>query len=259
LSVIPEMSHTFAPSDELRDVYERRAELQYAAVPTPPDPRLDRKFERVCSLLLDQLPARSYLDAGCGDGRYLAALASWPDRPERVAATDISERILETARAAAGFPVETARGNLEALPFQDASFDLVLCTQVIEHLLDPERGLRELARVLRPGGRAVVTTDNRRARVSQTLNLPRTAVVAALGLRRRREVVSFPHRDFTVGEVRGLCAQAGLEVEHLETFRFSLRHPLDWPPAVRALNALERRLPRTGVGDIVAVIVRRPD
>jgi SAM-dependent methyltransferase len=253
------MSHTFAPSDELRDLYERRAELQYAGVPTPPDPRLDRKFERVCALLAAQLPAQSYLDAGCGDGRYLAAMAPWPNRPARVAATDISERILEVAKAAAGFPVETPRANLEALPFPDASFDLVLCTQVIEHLLDPALGLRELARVLQPGGRAIVTTDHRRNAVTKTLNFPRTAAVAALGLRHRREPVRYPHRDFTLREVRALCAGAGLEVEHLETFRFSLRYPLDRRAAVQALNALERRLPATRLGDIVAVILRRPD
>ena len=79
-------SHRSAPSDRLRDLYERRAQLEYPAPAASPDPALDRKFERVCELVAEQLPCRRYLDAGCGDGRYLAALARLPARPEHVAA-----------------------------------------------------------------------------------------------------------------------------------------------------------------------------
>jgi ubiquinone/menaquinone biosynthesis C-methylase UbiE len=254
-------SHRQAPSDSLRDVYERRAELQYSAPAPLPDPRLDRKFERICQLVAEQMPCAGYLDAGCGDGRYLAALASMPAAPKRIACIDISERILEVARSAAalaGVEVEAVRANLEALPFPDASFDVVLCTQVIEHLLDPAAGLRELARVLAPGGCAIVTTDHRRNLVTKALNLPRTLVVRLLGLRGRHVLVTFPHRDFTRGETEELARAAGLEVERTETFRFTLQRPLDWKPVVRALNRLDRRLAPHRVGDIVVVVARKP-
>jgi SAM-dependent methyltransferase len=254
-------SHRPAPSDRLRDVYERRAEVQYPAPAPPPDPALDRKFQRVCELVAEQMPCSRYLDAGCGDGRYLAALARLPAGPEHVAATDISERILETARAAAaeaGIEIETARANLEALPFPDGRFDLVLCTQVIEHLLDPALGLAEIARVLAPGGCAIVTTDHRRNLVTKTLNLPRTVAVRVLGLRGRHVPVVWSERTFGAGELVRLAQDAGLAVERMETFRFSLRRPLDWKPAVRALNALDRRLPPHRLGDIVAMVVRKP-
>ena len=72
---------------------------------------------------------------------------------------------------------------------------------VIEHLLDSTAGIRELIRVLKPGGTLVLSTDNSRNYVSQGLNLPRTALVRALNLRGRRTKVSFPHRSFTREEV----------------------------------------------------------
>ena len=79
----------------MRELYEQRAEQQYAKPKALPDPRLDRKFARICELVRKQLPTQAFLDAGCGDGRYLAALR--PALPERLAGVDISERILSTA------------------------------------------------------------------------------------------------------------------------------------------------------------------
>jgi SAM-dependent methyltransferase len=249
-----------APSDRLRDVYERRAELEYPDAVALPDPRLDRKFERMVELLRGRLPVDSFLDAGCGDGRYLAVLGRAGFVPKRVLGSDISERILETARATAtahGVEAELVRANLESLPFEDGSFELVLCVQVIEHLLDPLAGLRELARVLRPGGTLLISTDNARARITQTLNLPRTAVVRGLRLTGRRRKVSFPHASFTVDQVRALVTGAGLAIDHLETFRFHLDPPLDRPPSRRFLNRLDRALPPHDWGELIAVVARR--
>ena len=249
---------TERPSDRLRETYERRAELEYAEPPRPPDPRVDRKFERVWELVSSHLPCDAFLDAGCGDGRHLAALARSPARPSRVTGADISARILETARAAAAaLQPELVQANLEALPLEDAAFDLALCTQVIEHLLDPAAGVRELARVLRPGGVLVLTTDNSRALVSKTLNAPRTAAVRVLRLHPRYKRVEFPHAEFTRAEVAALVNATGLAVEHTETFRFTLARPLGRPTVQRVLNRIEKTLPPHGVGDLVAVVARK--
>src|SRR5690242_13860289 len=173
----------------MRGLYEARAEQQYAAVTPLPDPALDRKFARICELVRTELPCRAFLDAGCGDGRYLAALDA--ELPERIAGVDISERILETARAR--IPrAELRQANLESLPFDDGAFDLVLSSQVIEHVLDAPAAMRELARVLRPGGTLVISTDNEDNRITRALNAPRNAVVAALGLRGRRGRIESP-------------------------------------------------------------------
>lgn len=248
------------PSDALQDVYEQRAELEYAEPVPRPDPAFDRKFERISQLVAEQLPVRSFLDAGCGDGRYLPVLADVAPRPQRVAATDISERILGTARAAAaaaGIEPELVRANLEALPFETGSFELVLCTQVIEHLLDPAAGMRELARVLAPGGTLVLSTDNARNRVTRTLLAPRRAAVALLRAQGRTLKVHFPEAEFAPAEVRALAEESGLVVEELGTFRFTPPPPFS-VRGQRLLNRIEKALPPHLVGDIVYVVATKP-
>ena len=172
--------------------------------------------------------------------------------PERVVGLDIADSILRTARLATkavGLEVEFVRGNLEALPLADAAFDLVLCAQAIEHVLDPPRALGELRRVLRPGGTLLLSTDNSAARVSKVLNAPRTAVVRLLGLRGRRLKVHFPHRSFGRAELEKLLRDAGFEAVRAETFRF---HVDGSPWAVqRVLNTIDEALPPHSVGDIL--------
>jgi SAM-dependent methyltransferase len=237
------------PSDSLRGAYERRAEL-YATPRELPDPFVDRKFARVWELVAARLSCEAFLDAGCGDGPYLRAIARSGRAPARVVGLDISESILETARlAAAPLEPELVRGNLEALPFADASFDLVLCTQAIEHLLDPALGAGELARVLRPGGTLVLTTDNDRNLVTRALYLGRF----------RDDDSEFPHRRFRVEEVEALVTGAGLRIEQLTTFRFALPAPFHLGRVARIVNRLEARLPPHRIGDIVAVVARRPE
>jgi len=82
----------------------------------------------------------SVLDVGCGDGRLTNVLV---DRHERVVGVDIAPEALRHVRA------EAHVAHVAALPFADRSFDLVLCTEVLEHLDDAElaRALGELSRV----------------------------------------------------------------------------------------------------------------
>ncbi len=90
------------------------------------------------------------LDAGCGTGRYAAAWrALFPSAT--VIGVDINELILRTGLVAADALVPV-RGNLEALPFPSGTFDVVMSRGVIQHTADPERALRELLRVCKPGG-----------------------------------------------------------------------------------------------------------
>lgn len=243
------------PSDDLRGLYEDRAAQQYAEPAPLPDPRVDRKFDRICRLVRAELPCEAFLDAGCGDGRYVRALEA--ELPERITGTDISERILETARAAVP-RAELVQANLESLPFADDTFDLVLCSQVIEHVLDASAGLSELTRVLRRGGVLVISTDNERNLVSRVLNSPRTAAVRLLGLRGSRGMIESPATPYTRESFRALLEAAGLSVRTLETFRFQLMWPLGGGLLQRMLNRADALLPSHNVGDIVVAVATKP-
>jgi 2-polyprenyl-3-methyl-5-hydroxy-6-metoxy-1,4-benzoquinol methylase len=104
---------------------------------------IDRFYERLRGVVVP-LGASSVLDAGCGEGETLARLGA--SLPPRAAAVDVSAEAVEfTAKR---FPaVEVSRHSVENLPFDDASFELVLCLEVLEHLADPAAALTELARV----------------------------------------------------------------------------------------------------------------
>jgi SAM-dependent methyltransferase len=98
-------------------------------------------------------PGTRLLDAGCGAG-LLALLASL--RGARVAALDAAETLLAIARER--LPAADVReGDLEALPFPDGSFDAVTAVNSIFYAADMAAAMRELGRVVRPGGRVVVT------------------------------------------------------------------------------------------------------
>lgn len=101
-------------------------------------------------------PGTRLLDVGCGTGVMLErALARWPG--VRAAGVDLSPEMLVRARERLGRRVWLARGDAGALPFAPGSFDVAVSNSSLHFWPDPERGLREIARVLRPGGRLVVT------------------------------------------------------------------------------------------------------
>lgn len=100
---------------------------------------------------------RRILDAGCGNGRYTRFLLREADPDALVMAFDYSQQMLHRARRRlAGDRVTFVAADLTRLPYADAVFDAAVCGWVLEHLPDPQPGLRELARVLRPGGKLLL-------------------------------------------------------------------------------------------------------
>lgn len=104
--------------------------------------------------LLD--PAMVVADLGCGTGALARALAP---HVAHVHAVDGSDAMLSAARARLdGVPnVTIAAGSLESLPLLDGSLDAAVLMLVLHHVAEPTRVLREARRVLRPGGRLVIT------------------------------------------------------------------------------------------------------
>ncbi len=105
------------------------------------------------------------LDAACGTGELTRAFARATPRPAQVIGLDFTPEMLDLARAKA--PVASScstspprvsyeQGDAMALPYPDASFDVVSIAFGIRNVADPSRALREFRRVLRPGGRLVV-------------------------------------------------------------------------------------------------------
>src|SRR4051794_9222061 len=94
-------------------------------------------------------------DLGCGTGQVSAALAPFVSQ---VIAVDASAAMLQAAkkRLHAFANVDLRRGELEALPIEDGHLDAATLMLVLHHVPEPERALREIARVLKPRGRAVI-------------------------------------------------------------------------------------------------------
>jgi SAM-dependent methyltransferase len=97
------------------------------------------------------------LDAGCGNGRYSKFLLRQADPDALLTGFDYSQQMLHRAQARLHSErVSLVAADLTRLPYADAAFDAVVCGWVLEHLPDPRPGLRELARVLQPGGKLLL-------------------------------------------------------------------------------------------------------
>lgn len=156
------------------------------------------------------------LDLGCGPGKMTAEIhQKCPD----VIGLDFSEVVLAKARARG---VQTVKADLDdgGLPFDSQSFDAVVFTQTIEHLFNFKRSLVESSRVLREGGKLILSVPN----------------IAHWRFRLALLCGRFPYiedtqthsqhiRFFTVKDTKALCRDAGFRVEELRG-----TSALDWCP-----------------------------
>ena len=184
--------------------------------------------QRLVLGMMGELSGTRVLDAGCGDGALLCAAAS---RAAQATGLDPDPAMLRAARAragAAGIEADFLEGRVENLPFPDASFDVVVSITVLCFVPDAALAVREMARVLRPGGRLVL---GELGRWNSWAALRR--VRGWLGSSTWRAA-----RFRTGSELRELARQAGLSV-------ISIRGAVYYPPMAvlaRAMAPLDHRL-----------------
>ncbi|HEU4768995.1 MAG TPA: methyltransferase domain-containing protein [Pyrinomonadaceae bacterium] len=143
--------------------------------------------EQICRRVTDRRPR--ILDVGCGTGANLLMLSKYGDAE----GVDISEDAVAFCRDRGLDKVRLGAG--EELPYDDATFDLVTALDVVEHMDNDLAGLKEMRRVLRPGGRVL-------------LFVPTFMFLWGL-----QDDVSHHRRRYRLSELRRVLEEAGFEIE----------------------------------------------
>jgi len=172
----------------------------------------------------DALAGSDVLEVGCGSGIAAQMLA---EAGATLTAVDLTPWAVETTRArldAFWLDAEVFEADGEALPFDDASFDLVFSWGVIHHSSDMDRALRELVRVCRPGGTLVLMVYHRRSLFYATYKAFQRFLPLArrLGLHfegaRAGETEGLIARHFTIDELRAKLEAGGLRDVRVEPY-----------------------------------------
>jgi len=208
--------------------------------------RHEMRYDLVGEAVRRHLPVGgAVLDIGCGSALVADRIL---DMDARYVGLDFPEHhvsYVSRRMAGAGGQLRTGfvRGDGALLPFGDQCFDVIVMSEVIEHLLRPEQAVWELSRVLRPGGVFIMTTNNAsEVPLRSPLVNPLAWLEKALGAYRPALIslrpwiwpwpvdpellppdappVYLPHTHHIYAETRDMFAAAGLEAFHFSTFEF---------------------------------------
>jgi SAM-dependent methyltransferase len=200
-----EFSIMGASNLESKEYDQRWSKPDYSAAQIGYTPNFLRFMDEGLALLKPS-PGKAVraLEVGCGDGYFTGQLA---DRGTDATGIDLSEVGLELARQR--YPKATFRQHdlTQTMPFEDASFDFIWCSEVLEHLFSPLAALQEIARVLKPGGQFRCTVPYH--------GLLKNLGIALFAFERHYDP-EYPHiRFFTKKSLATLVGRAGMNVQQV--------------------------------------------
>jgi len=229
-----------------------------------------RRFLSVTGSLPSGVGSRA-LDAGCGWGYNLFLLAARGYRPYGI---DIVQNDFYAARAIAsanGYESPLAGADMSALPFAAGSFAAVTAVETIEHIYEPDRpaALREVARVLAPGGLFALSTPN----FDSIVETGKRIIVRLPALKRCFPSMCYPagevrreeyhpyryHKPVRSAELRAALVEAGFTVERARTLIFVWKNAPDFAfPVLLALEWILESIPLVrGLASTLLVVARK--
>ncbi len=197
---------------------------------------------RLVRALIEGGRGRRILDVGCADGEVLRPFVGC----DEIHGLDFTQTFVEQA-CAVGVRARRCDVANEPFPYPDGSFDVVFTGETIEHLIDTDRFLTEINRVLRPGGRLVLTAPNVRTPVS-------VAMLVGFGLPPQFSArYRSPHyRDFTLRTLRLALGNNGFDIEQAYGASFFV------PGRGECLTRLARWIPSWASQMVVVATRTRP-
>ena len=150
------------------------------------------------------------LDCGCGTGPMISLLYE-KDPSKHYTGLDLTPRMIEVGKSKNLEGVDWIVGDCENLPFDDNSFDVIICSNSFHHYPNPRKFFDSVKRVLRPGGRLILQDYTAPKPILWLMNHTEMPMANMIG-----------HGDVaarSLDEIRGFCDTAGLKVEKLNRAR----------------------------------------
>lgn len=174
-------------------------------------------YEHWLERLEAMVPAGRILDVGSALGTFLKIAERRGWKPQGV---EISKFAADFARNERGLPV--FHGDLEAFDGADASFDVVTFWDSIEHVTHPLENMRTAARLVRPGGRILLTTDNFDCLIADVARLSYRMSFGAVRYAMERVFIAPNRAFFTEATLRSMLERCGLKVVVFEKMEYPL-------------------------------------
>lgn len=156
---------------------------------------------------LDKEEYHDLLDCGCGTGPMISLLYE-SDSKKHYTGLDITPRMIEVAKAKNLSGVDWVVGDCEDLPFEENSFDVIICSNSFHHYPNPQNFFYSVKRVLRPNGRLILQDYTAPSVVLWLMNHTEMPIANLFG-----------HGDvkaYSLNEIKAFCNKAELKIDNLE-------------------------------------------